>query len=168
MKLPEVRRKTGEINSGETVSATHFLEVMPDADSQCCYWLVISLEVIFHDRLSLCSWAPFACSDRGLLSSRQLHVLDGPLLFCLMSSFHFHFIPFDNLNLFIFCVLRVIGSPAFLHVFLLAGRVRVLPAVPPPTDDRHPLPAADGKLSEQRGNKGDGIGTRKKHLLWFH
>lgn len=56
----------------------------------------------------------------------------------------------------------MIGSPAFLPVFLLAGRVRVLPAVPPPTDDRHPLPAADGELSEQRGNKGDGNGTRKK------
>lgn len=34
--------------------------------------------------------------------------------------------------------------------FLLAGRVRVLPPVASPSDDRYPLPAPDGKLSEQR------------------
>lgn len=41
-----------------------------------------------------------------------------------------------------------------LSLVPLAGRVRVLSAVPPPADDRHPLPTPDGKLSEQGGAQG--------------
>lgn len=43
--------------------------------------------------------------------------------------------------------------------FLLAGRVRVLPPVASPSDDRYPLPAPDGKLSEQRWAEGTEVLT---------
>lgn len=38
--------------------------------------------------------------------------------------------------------------------FWLAGWIRVLSAVPPAPNDRHPLSAPPGQLSEQRGVKG--------------
>lgn len=51
--------------------------------------------------------------------------------------------------------------------FWLAGRIRVLSAVPPPSDDGHPLPTPDGKLPEQRGAEGTAV-TRKSNRLLLH
>ncbi|KAM7421851.1 hypothetical protein PAMA_010079 [Pampus argenteus] len=50
--------------------------------------------------------------------------------------------------------LQSIARTVDSRLFSFPGGVCVLPAVSPPSDDRYPLPTADGKLSKQRGAEG--------------
>lgn len=121
---------------GFNVSAAHFLE-----DFLYCYWLVISLELIFPDRLRLCNWALFPCSDRGLLSSWQLHVFTVPSFS--VSRRHSIFISF-HLKIWSYLLLRppcdwLTGlSPCFP-----IGRESMCPACCP-SSDRWPTSTSSG------------------------
>lgn len=146
-------------------------------------WLLLSTILYLHfsiqPLLGLCTTAPFTHSYWGSASSWPLYFLYFPstdFLWWVLSKvrgtvalIYFTCVllmltgprserlgfSLRNSLLWLFCF-HVIGSHAYPPGFLLAGRVRVLPAVPPPPDDRHPLPTPDGKLSEQRGAQGTG------------
>lgn len=88
------------------------------------------------------------------------HVLMGLLCSCAILSF-------TAVNLTLHFLLLRDWLTRLAAGFWLTGRIRVLSAVPPPSDDGHPLPTPDGKLPEQRGAKGTAV-TRKSNGLLLH